>query len=52
MNTYSLARNLMTGAFFIAGILSFVSREFILSTTLFGMSALANNIRSAKPSRA
>lgn len=49
MNTRSLTGDLITGLFFTAGILNFVSGQFILSTTLFGMASLASNIQPAKP---
>ena len=48
MNPLLLAGNRMTSLFFTAGVLSFVSGQFILSTTLFGMAYLATNIKAAK----
>ncbi|MDD2758714.1 MAG: hypothetical protein PHH11_00310 [Methylomonas sp.] len=51
MNTHTVTGNLITGLFFAAGIFSFVSGQFILSTTLLGMASLIANIYSAKPAR-
>jgi len=48
MNTHSLTSNLTTSSLYTAGLLSFVTGQFILSTTLFGMACLATNIKSAK----
>jgi len=44
--------DLMTGLFFTAGILSFVSGQFVLSTLLFGAATLTNLIYFATPARA
>lgn len=52
MNSHTLYRDVITGLLFIAGILGFVSGQFILSTMLFGMASLASNIQPAKPVRA
>ncbi len=49
MHTHSLASSLTSGLFFMAGIFVFVSGEFILSSTLFGMACLASNIQASKP---
>ena len=51
MNKYLLTSDLITGVFFTAGILSFVTGQFIFSTTLFGMAALTSNIQKVKPVR-
>jgi|GEM_PF-917819 len=51
MNTNTLYRDVMTGLFFGAGILGFVSGQFILSTLLFGMASVISNIQPAKPVR-
>lgn len=51
MNNYSLANDLITALFFIAGVLTFVSSQFIFSTTLFGMAALISNIPKLKSVR-
>lgn len=49
MNTHSLASSLSSALFSIAGIFVFVSGEFILSSTLFGMACLASNVQAPKP---
>lgn len=51
MNTRTLARDLTIAIFFFAGLLCFVSGQFILSTTLFGVASLASNIQPAKTVR-
>lgn len=51
MNTHTLTTDLITGLFFVAGIFSLVSGQFILSTTLFGTACLTSNIKPAKPAR-
>jgi hypothetical protein len=51
MNTNTLYRDVTTALFFGAGILGFVSGQFILSTLLFGMSSVVSNIQPAKPVR-
>lgn len=51
MNNPMLYRDLMTAACFAAGILAFVSGQFILSTLLFGMASVASNFRSVKTVR-
>jgi len=50
MTSY-IAHTMITRAFFTVGILSLLTGQFILSTTLFGMASLAANIRQAKPQR-
>ncbi|TCV82606.1 MULTISPECIES: hypothetical protein [Methylomonas] len=50
MNTSkNLYRDLMIGAFFVIGMLSFMSGQFILSTLLFGAASLASNLNLAMP---
>lgn len=39
----------MTGMFFVIGMLSFMSGQFILSTLLFGAASLASNLNLAMP---
>ncbi|WP_197488498.1 MULTISPECIES: hypothetical protein [Methylomonas] len=51
MNTPTFYRDIATGLFFIGGVLSFVSGQFILSTMLFGTASLTANLRPAKPVR-
>jgi hypothetical protein len=52
MNTpKSLYKDVTTGLFFVAGILSFMSGQFILSTLLFGTASLASNLNLAMPAR-
>jgi hypothetical protein len=53
MNTsHNLYRDVMTGLLFLAGILSFVSGEFVFSTLLFGTASLTSHLDFAKPARA
>jgi hypothetical protein len=53
MNTSNnLYRDVMTGLLFLAGILSFVSGEFVFSTLLFGTASLTSHLDFAKPARA
>lgn len=40
----SLYKDVLTGAFFLAGIFSFVSGQFVISTMLFGASSLSSNL--------
>jgi hypothetical protein len=52
MNTSkNLYKDVMTGLFFVAGILSFISGQFILSTLLFGAASLSSNLAIAMPAR-
>ncbi len=52
MNTSkNLYRDIVTGLFFIAGILSFMSGEFVLSTMLFGAASISSNLEFARPVR-
>lgn len=51
MNTSTLYRDVVTGSCFLAGILAFVSGQFILSTLLFGMASLTSNLPVAKTVR-
>lgn len=39
-------KDILTGAVFVAGVLGFVSGEFILSSTLFATAAIAGNINA------
>lgn len=53
MNTSNnLYRDIMTGFFFITGILGFMSGEFVLSTLFFGTASLSSNLDFARPARA
>lgn len=45
-------RNVMTGLFFVTGISSFLSGQFVASTMLFGMAFLTHTRILAKPARA
>lgn len=51
MNAPTLYRDVMTASFFMAGILAFVSGQFILSTLLFGAASLTTNLPSAQAAR-
>jgi hypothetical protein len=52
MNTSkSLYKDVTTGLFFVIGVLSFMSGQFILSTMLFGAASLASNLNLAMPAR-
>lgn len=51
MNTPTFYRDITTGLFFVTGILSFLSGQFILSTMLFGTASLTANLQTAKPVR-
>jgi hypothetical protein len=52
MNTSkNFYRDVMTGLFFVSGVLSFISGQFILSTLLFGAASLASNLNPATPAR-
>jgi Ca2+-dependent lipid-binding protein len=52
MNTSkSLYKDVMTGLFFITGVLSFMSGQFIFSTLLFGVASLTSNLNLAMPAR-
>ncbi|WP_269059633.1 hypothetical protein [Methylomonas sp. LL1] len=42
----------MTGLFFVTGIFSFMSGQFVMSTLLFGTASLTSNLNLAKPARA
>ena len=49
--TSAMYKDITTGLFFLAGILSFVSGEFVMSTLLLGTASLASNLQSAKAVR-
>ena len=49
--THAMYKDLTTGLFFLAGILSFVSGEFVISTMLFGTASLTSNLQAGKPAR-
>lgn len=52
MNTSkSLYKDVTTGLFFITGVLSFMSGQFIMSTLLFGVASLTSNLNVAIPVR-
>jgi len=52
MNTpKSLYKDVTTGLFFVTGVLSFMSGQFIMSTLLFGVASLASNMNVAMPAR-
>ncbi|CAD6882126.1 hypothetical protein [Methylomonas albis] len=52
MNTSnSFYSDVMTGLFFVTGMLSFMSGQFILSTLLFGAASLTSNLNLATPVR-
>lgn len=46
-----LYRDIMTGLFFVSGVLSFISGQFIISTLLFGAASLSSNLNLAVPAR-
>jgi hypothetical protein len=46
--TQAMQKDIMTGLLFLAGLLSFVFGEFIMSTMLFGTASLASNLQTAK----
>ncbi|WP_197492629.1 hypothetical protein [Methylomonas methanica] len=45
----NIYRDVMIGLFFVTGVLSFVSGQFILSTLLFGSASLTSNLNQATP---
>lgn len=47
----ALYKDITTGLLFLAGILSFVSGEFVMSTMLFGTASLTSNLQTAKAVR-
>ncbi|TCV70673.1 MULTISPECIES: hypothetical protein [Methylomonas] len=50
MNTSkSFYSDMTTGLFFVAGMLSFMSGQFILSTLLFGTASLTSNLNQPTP---
>lgn len=49
--TNAFYKDLTTGLFFLAGILSFVSGEFVMSTMLLGTASLTSNLQAAKAAR-
>lgn len=52
MNTpTNLYKDVFVGACFTAGILGFLSGEFIISTLLFGMASLSSNLDFGTPVR-
>ncbi|WP_197492638.1 hypothetical protein [Methylomonas methanica] len=52
MNTPKrLYKDVTTGLFFVTGVLSFMSGQFILSTLLFGAASLASNLNVVMPAR-
>ncbi len=53
MNTSkNLYKDIVTGLFFVTGILSFMSGEFVLSTMLFGAASVSSNLEFARSVRA
>lgn len=53
MNTQkTMYKNFMTGLLLMAGILSFISGDFVFSTLLFGTAALTSNLNIARAVRA
>lgn len=50
MNT-SKSKDVITGLFFVTGVLSFMSGQFILSTVLFGAASVASNLNLAAAAR-
>ena len=52
MNTSkNMYKDVMTGLLFMAGILSFISGDFVFSTLLFGTAALTSNLNIVSPVR-
>jgi len=49
MNTSNLFRDVVIAPCLLAGILAFVSGQFILSTLLFGMASITSNLPAVKP---
>lgn len=49
--SHAMHKDIMTGLFFLAGILSFVSGEFVMSAMLFGTASLTSHLQSAKAVR-
>lgn len=49
MNTSTLFRDVVTATCLLAGLLAFVSGQFILSTLLFGMASITSNLSAVKP---
>lgn len=47
----NLYRDIVTGLFFAAGLLGFVSGQFIISTMLFGAASVSSNLEFADPVR-
>ena len=47
----NMYRDVMTGLLFMAGILSFISGNFVFSTLLFGTAALTSNLNIVSPVR-
>jgi hypothetical protein len=47
----NLYKDILTGLFFVTGVFSFMSGDFIISTLLFGVSSLTSNLEFAKPVR-
>lgn len=47
----SFYSDMLTGLFFVTGMLSFMSGQFILSTLLFGAASLTSNLNRATPAR-
>lgn len=41
-------KDILTGAVFITGLISFISGEFIISSTLFATAAIASNVNRNK----
>ncbi|MDD4915284.1 MAG: hypothetical protein PHW13_09660 [Methylococcales bacterium] len=46
-NPKNFYRDIAVGLFFMAGVFVFMSGEFIVSTTFFGMASLLSNISFA-----
>ena len=51
-NSSNLYIDLMVGLFFFAGVFSFMSGAFGISTMLFGLAALSSNLDFRVPVRA
>ncbi len=39
-------QDILTGLVFLTGLLSFISGQFIISSTLFAMAAIASNVNT------
>ena len=52
MKTNNLYRDIFIGLFLFAGLFSFMSGQFVISTLLFGFASLTSNLELNAPVRA